>query len=141
MDEVVRQVAATIGVVHSVRLRNMSASLQNGRDPADVRIRGQGEPSGACTLRRAVSPLSIRFETGYSHRHSRKDHVGCLFERFWRKNLRGAWKARSPCMAAIRLNSGVSALKTLVLKGEPCLMSPGYSSRSWSKSLGEMSGM
>lgn len=38
-------------------------------------------------------------------------------------------------MAARRLNCGVSAFRIPVLKGEPCVMSWGYSLSSWSRSL------
>ena len=74
-------------------------------------------------------------------RDSQKDHVDCLLERFCRKNLRGAWKTKSPCMAASRLNSGVRALDMPVLKGDPCVISAGYNFRNWSRSLCEIPGM
>ena len=51
--------------------------------------------------------------------HVRNTQLFCLLDLCCNKNLRGAWKKRSPRMAAMRLNCGVRAFEVPVSNGDP----------------------
>lgn len=73
---------------------------------------------------------SISVEGG--GQHLRNDQVSCLDDLFCKKSLLAEWNTKSPSIAAIRLYCGVMALKKLVSKGEPCVMSSGYNLSNFS---------